>query len=304
MTEHRAGGSQENNKRDLAEWSSQHNPNNALIRFKNQEITAEEVMKTLEHTGKHGFIPAARIAIEEAVISPSFYDSSRLIDRARMNYNKALLMASNTNGSLDIKAEATINLAQLPIMAHLAMFKRLPSVSITEKAYRATVSSSIWAAECLIKRLCSSKLEADKLVGVVTEAAVLVLGQRYAIRSHDDGSWLPTSSLYSEDRANMHRTTTNRAWDMTVWTEFDDGDPGYGDRVKIKSSPYSGKDSGYTGHEDWITLLHFNPDLRLDTDTGLSQVATIVGAMQELEGASSASANLEERTERMLDIVG
>ena len=288
---------------EFKDWERGRNPDRIAGRYLDGQSSAEEALGLLEHSDKRGLLYAARIATQAATESPSFNEASLLIDRSRTNYVKALDRMAGTAGFLNLKAEASIGLAQLPILGYMAMFKQMPPPKLLEQVYADTVNATFYAAQDITQRNTTTEVEMSKLIGTVTEAAVVTLGQRYAIRNIADGSWLPVHSLYVEDAKAVLGSATSLAWDMTLFEDLGDG-PKAVDRMQIKSSNRRQIGNPTMAYADGITLLHFNPDLALPSDTGLSQVHTVRQAATELAGQQSASAHLDARTELLLDIIG
>jgi len=303
MSDTKRGYAQSMNKRAFRNWAGEHNPKEILGAFTNGKITPNEAIKRFENSGKNGFNYAARIAIEQASLATNIDDKSEYLVRAEKNFKETIAFANNHVGYTHLKAEAKLGIAQFPINGCLALTNEMPPFRSIKIAYRDTAISAHETAIDFTHSKYQSHSEAAVLIGNISETAVLLLGQRYAIRHIGDNSWLPVMSKFSEDKANGPGTTTSRAWDITLLTNLN-GTPEASAFLQVKSSNRHFEHKLIDDYSDNITLINFNPMLRLHEDSGLSQIQTINDIIKEMHGNSRASEILDMRTELLLDIVG
>jgi len=287
----------------LGELGAHHNPHRIQSRLSDGIITAPEAVELLEGASKFGLLYAAQLATEQAFSASNFDEASTWIQRAATDYDNVLTRYASSSESLGIQAEALLGKTQLPLMSYLACFGELPPQRLIEKCYQDTVT----AAERMVEIFPGkNKVTTDSghLVGIITEAAVLLLAQRFTLRQIGDNSWLALHSLYSQDNGNGRRYKVSTAWDMTVFTEGDQGPVG-SYFVEIKASADSFRDRKRNrGFAEGITPVFFAPDLQIPGATGMAQLHTVKELAKELKGDPSVTSNLDRRTERLLDILG
>lgn len=280
-------------------WNIEHNPSVILTQYHSGRISRADSIDRLERTDRYGKLTAAHLAIEQAMEASNFDKTNSWIERARVNLD--VVSATDTSGSgMDgHKARALLDLSQLPLMAYLACFGELPPVNLVRSAYGETI-------QAVDKITTAHKLRRDPVLsGLLAEAGVILLGQRYALNALGDGSWLPTHSLHSEDHANHRHHDENRAWDVTFHADLGAG-PEKSYLVQVKSDDGPGRDERrYTdGHIEGIIPLHFNPDLTYETEGYNGLINTFDELIAEAYGDSRAATTLDYRTEKLLDVLG
>ena len=280
-------------------YTLEHSPFSILMEFRKGHLSRTETINRLEHTDRYGKLSAAQLAIDEAFATRDFAESSGWIDRAKSNL-ETVATTGPAHGKMDEhKARALFDMSQLPAVSYLACFGELPPVKLVQTAYDASTKT--------IKKIGEAYTETRSglLAGMLAEAGVILLGQRYAINNVADGSWLPLHSLYGEDHANRrHHSQENRAWDVTFLTDVGEG-PQKSYLVQVKSSPHAGAEKDrYTDHDaEGIIPVHFRPDLTYAPEGNHGLGNAIAEIVAEAEGQEIDVGSLEGRTEKLLDIL-
>lgn len=291
--------------RHARQFAMLHDPFTIRMAQLGGEICMEDAVERLEHTGRDGVVFAGKMAVELAAKATDFDSASHWIQRAGSNFERAIDSAHDTTQRAT-RVEARLGLAQLPLVGYLAMFHKLPPRKLVEKAYEGSLEA-MSEVEQDFKHFAhrNGSEEKSSLVGIATETAVLLLGQRYALSSSiDESSWLPLHSLYSEDHNNKTRNAYSRAWDITFYTDINNL-PEQSYLVQVKSSDYTHPERGRRNASiEPIIELNFNPDLAFPNEKGLPAMATLRELQKELSGDPTTQHNLHIRTEKLLDILG
>ncbi len=286
------------NRTIFQQMGRSHNPNIILAMYGRGEISSEKSIDKLEQTDRYGRLEAAHMAVEQAMYSANFDEASFWLGRAEVGYQKVVATDVSTEKLDDKKALAMFHLSQLPLLSYMACFDSLPPVKLVESVYKKTTAT--------IKEISQTYQQnrSQLLAGILAEAGVILLGQRYAINSVGDGSWLSMHSLYGEDHANRHHHTENRAWDVTFFTDMGSG-PERSYLVQVKTSIHGRNNNRHNENDiEGITPLYFMPDITLKREGYEGLVNTINELHAEASGYSHHTRNLDQRTDKMLDILG
>lgn len=147
---------------------------------------------------------------------------------------------------------------------------------------------------------------AQDALGKMSELAVLALCQRFAIREVGPESWFPYQASLFEDNANIaNNAKYNHAWDISIYTDLEQGHPQLDYRVQVKSTRNA---RDVRPDAIGISRVHIKPDLLTDIDkTAPDTIVHILGQCEaELSSRRPnlvASARLDRQTERLLDII-
>lgn len=207
-----------------------------------------------------------------------------------------------------ISMRSLLQLAQLPLVSYMSATRSLPAPNLVDKVYKTTLEVGNELAQNFYRQLDdkSTTLEQQQqLAGVLSESGILLLGQRYASMHMQDQSWLPMFALFSEDHANTRGSSTNHAWDISVWTDVENKQPEVTYKVQVKNSSRALEhdDMSYES-SNGLCLLVVQDMLNLGyVDKNRFTCTKIISECfhEQTVGTPSVTERLDMRTSLMLD---
>jgi hypothetical protein len=177
----------------------------------------------------------------------------------------------------------------------------LPSPERGSKVHKSNVSSieNIFAVWDKVKHHRID--EAKNLKGFMSEEAVQLLLERYAVNSIGEG-WVPTYSTLSEDRGKIQNGGEKSGWDLSIFTDCVDKIKSPTHKLQIKTRR-TAVDERYIAGID-VDFVHVS-DLAVSWDRRQSEVMPqyiLSEILSESEGNRTSAHRLDERTEVLLDI--
>jgi hypothetical protein len=153
-------------------------------------------------------------------------------------------------------------MAYLPVHALMALDGSLPTQAVSEKTYLQTVEAGYLASKEVVSSE-TDRYQKGRLSGLIGELSVLGLLQREAVRG--DGSWYPFPAHISQDKRNRHGSTSNHAWDVSVYYS-ENGQTLLGPKIQVKSTfdSFVEHQGNMTDCDRNIAMVCVDPDLRLD----------------------------------------
>ncbi len=185
--------------------------------------------KTIARLGRIGLTAETTLAevhLQQAVWSPGEADT--MLDRA-----EAVLEKRVYSGEQGFDLRATTRLAQIPIYRSLLGNPKFPEAkTVIQAQYLMLDAAGIAVNHDAYEQQEPSRKRHVK-VGMMSETAVLLLLNRFAILSELPQDWLPVSSFLAEDLGPSAGTA---GWDISIYLPSRKGRPELGYKVQVKSS--------------------------------------------------------------------
>lgn len=297
----------------IAELAPQHSPVAVLREYLSARdaTNKQRAIGNLECCGPSGLVFAGDACLEMAFSTMNDNEKLSWLDRAGQNWRKCIeqqpLYSTKLNSD---SAAASMQLAHENVYRWLNLLHTLPPQKVVEQTYLniLDLGSDFLTRQQLKDTNARDREESQSLRGSLSELSVLALLHRFALRQMDDQSWLAVPALTTENCGTRSYSLDSYKWDISVLTQADNSQPPertYEIQVKSSDKQY-GKDR-VTYNKD-LTLVHISPDLALAVD-GPQVSNTRNGILQEclselLNDDQEATARLDERTEKLLEILG
>jgi len=271
-------------------------------KYLRQDCTAENTVRELANFNTpYGLLVAGEIALEAA------WDKRdpNWLDTASEFYEgcKAVCDESSIGDFLD-QTTADIRIAHIPTLKWMFEEQKLPNEETATTMYEKITLAGKIALDQTIARLKDiSRDDYGDVSGKLGEISVLLLAQRYAIRSIGTDKWLPIQSTFSQDHGgNCLATSYRPSWDVSIITELDDSfdDPYYKLQVKRSNKRIPEEDYG-------SVLVCVYPDLALREGEG--DIAEVIinhcyyEQGTEITNKERITKDLGIRTEKLLEII-
>lgn len=182
-------------------------------------------MQAQQSGAKHRHIDLSQSFLELAILAPPDERDDYIVRSIEQ-----AITAKQTAQTVADRVKAVMHLANLPLQFTVHVDQRHPS---TEDVQRAQLAL---AAELYdTPRNLREATDSTSAVGVCTEAATLLLLQRFATKHMGSGDYTPLPSLRSEDHAHHRSRHKQSNWDLSVFTgdELDPENPMYKLQVKF-----------------------------------------------------------------------
>ncbi len=284
--------------------SARYSSTEILVALHADKLPPPVAIDRLERTDRSGLVAAAELSVEQAVTATSFEKADPWISRAKTMYEKVARTDATQSGCDEFSAKSLFALSQLPLVAYLALFGKLPPPALIKPVFKSSVEVAAKINIATSRDTNPDYRHRKGCAGVLAEAGVILLGQRYAINDIGDGSWLPIHSLHSEDNKNrQHHSGENRSWDVTFFTQLGE-EPQKDYLVQVKNKEGGATHKYADGDADGITRVHFHPQLTFRSERGHGLSNTVHEFVSEAQGDTAASRALDERTGMLLEILG
>lgn len=302
MTHKRKRSGVADSKQNAFKFIKAHDPERICSAFRDGQLSASQAIDMLGKIGSAGaHLRTAELHLDSAGLRSSITESSVHLAKAKDHFEHAIVTEKQAKGRLGhIAASASLQLVQLPLRAAIAATGRLPKPDVLQRVYEQTVETSMNIVDTFntMRRGNSNTHDVLATAGLLSEASVLLLGQRFAQTQNSD--WLALLSDYSQDHANTEKTRRNRAWDVSVLTDYDQGiDTAY--RIQVKASQRAEANHSRAGDIDGIVRVRVNPDLVVRSEK--LTVSTIVEECQQEMSNGSTTGHLDTRTDKLLDVI-
>lgn len=267
-----------------------------------EKLAAAQKFGRLQKTGAQGI--TGDMFLELAFEQPNPDAALELFAEADSHWNRAIGLHEAGEGHGE-GFGAAFSLAQRDLYQwRLLAPEILPPASVVEKSYTQMLDLALGMTEELSSQVQRVKSDYNMTVtGQLAEVEAWLLLQRFGLQL-GDGSWLATSSSFTEDRGNAaYRRRTS--WDISVWTQTDtESAPERAYKVQIKTTA-NGNSCIY--NED-VALVNLCDDMALPNSHGQTRripLGTIAReCASEQAGSEHATRRLDQRTEKLLDILG
>lgn len=290
---------------ELRRFSVESEPTRIIGSYYARSVDSRTAIRRLEHTTAQGILWAGEIALEQAHKAADNSKASESLSYAQAMFARAKKIGELASRlSIDhVTARAQVQSVHLPVQALLVLEDRLPPRPLAEKVYQRTVNIGYsLALEHRANVHGANRIELNDMLGVTGELAVLSLLERVSLRAIGTESWFPLLSLASEDHRNKHGSSLNHGWDISIFTDREDS-PITDYRIQVKAS--NGKPPSLVRpDETGISLVSIHPDLKIKPDEYHIPSRVIEECFTELNDpahSALASANLDERTEKLLE---
>lgn len=278
----------------------------AVLPIANQYLSGRApIGKTLYRLRQRGTnfsgLVAAELLIDEAWKSAPLTAGSE-IERATRHYEKVKAVARRP-GEFDFETHlrAKIRLAQLPVLALMLGQRELPPSEATQKMYGDLLKISHKALTRFDHMRDELPVSTRRIVaGTASELAVLLLGQRHALREDIAQSWLPLQSRFSEDHGgNCYGRSEVPGWDTSFYTQTPGAPIALGATLEVKTSGRAEDKNPGT--------VRLDPDLALRPGEHEIYRKIIAACVFEAEpggrDTSRVSAELNDRTVKLLGAI-
>lgn len=276
-------------------------PGAIINTYRNHEIGPEEAVHALEHTVADGRNVAGEICLQQTMQAPSVDEAAKWLERADYNFRASVEARSSGQQMNGHQAKALLHLAQLGNNAIIVSTAKLPDPHKAAKAYESTLDASLQIRQDYLTAVNRNDRNlAAGLSGAIGEAAVLLLGQRYAIWSGINSStWFMMLSWFNQDRRTSRGSPVNRSWDINGYSDHGEGiKTDY--RIQVKSTDYLRRIDD-ADPASGITTISVRPDLQLRGERRLHVDYIIAECLGDYEGMEQASQRLDARTSLLLD---
>jgi hypothetical protein len=257
---------------------------------------------------------AGAIALDLAARSDNTPDEQiSWLVRSHDLWQRAIDRSTRTGAVEDATIHSAIGLAALPSYSELLYGKRIADSGIQQRMYADLSSIALLTDGYWTSAVAKGDNDArGDAAGIMAELAVLLLHQRFVIQRLGDDSMLSLPSRISEDRGPTRRrgSHVSDGWDVSILTKSPDGEPVLTYKVQVKThSKTKGRKFIYA---DDITEVRVNNDLKIAHDASSAETvpmplrAIILDCNDELLGSADSATikRLDERTEKLLDILG
>lgn len=207
-----------------------------------------------------------------------------------------------TNIHPDLQTLLATRRAGLNILESLLHKDKMPSLEMVEAQFESLTFS---AHQIYMNVASRGSLQDKRLWGAMSEASVLLLLSRFASEEQVD-SYFPLRALFSQDRGGGRGPIANR-WDVSVITQFGSKEPRkLAHKIQVKTTRSSNRATGYSDRRYCkdIPTVYVRNDLSLQKDVLISPWTIVDECGQETNGQSRLTAILDQRTTRLLDIIG
>lgn len=261
-------------------------------------------LRRMEYTD--AILSAGNLALDEALRTSSIEISSEWLDKAAKSFER-VIEKTNSGGEVitdPAGGAAAMRKAQLPNYASIAATNELPGGAIAQRALDCTVDVAIKVKRGIDELIGNKQQGMAKmsLFGLLAEADVLSLGQRYAVREHADRSWFPLLARHEDDHHGWSHSHKHDAWDISVYTHLGPV-PKLSYKVQVKSSALALQRDRQNYEDAGVDVVCVDPDLKFRKEH-----YAVLRIAEELEqdrcGDTFAASRLDMRTERLLDILG
>lgn len=267
-----------------------------------------------------GLVIAGSVALEIAS-KPENTEAQKLewLTNANDNWSSVIDKGSRLGHISNFVIESAMQKSSLPSYMSLLLNSELPNTKVMQKYYADLCS----VGNCMYDKFqndyaqresdtFNSKPEVIKrirLAGLIGELAVTMLFQRFVRNELGDKEQVALPSLFSQDRGiNRNRGSTEvRAWDVTVFQQFDHDDIETPYLIQVKTTKNHPKKDKFHYTKD-ISMLHIKEDLAINDQEerrGFSPIHIIADLLSEQEGSDSPSTKtrLDQRTDKLLDVI-
>lgn len=261
-------------------------------------------LRRMEHAD--AILSAGSLALDEALRTSSIEASSDWLDKASKSFER-VIEKTNSGGEVitdSAGGAAAMRMAQLPNYASILATSELPGTAIAQRVLDNTVDVAMKMKRGIDQHIINKQRGIAKLslFGVLAEADVLCLGQRYAIREHADRSWFPLLAKHEDDHHGWSHNYKHDAWDISVYTHLGSA-PELSYRVQVKSSTLALQRDRQKYEDAGVDVICVNPDLKLRKERN-TVLRIAEDFNQERLGDPFAASRLDIRTDKMLDILG
>lgn len=269
----------------------------AGINYVKGRVSAELTASRLGNMGVKAATMMGEFFLVRAFEEPAL--ATELLDKAELQFASRLAMKD-----LLYDGRAAMRQAQMPILHAILGATQFPNATTVLEAYTASI-----AAAAAIVSPDSYHLESltpychRRIRGDMSEASVLLLTQRYALKNGFSDVWLPMHALLSSDVGRNPKigSTSSTGWDIEIYTpgEDDTPEPTYKLQVKAGRSP-----KVYPAE---ITVVQVDPVLSSYRGECLPAASIIRECKFENDfpdRAGRISGVLDERTEQLLELIG
>lgn len=245
---------------------------------------------------------AGRMAIELAQTEPDPIKKLQYIERAQATLEH--IVALGTVRYLPTTGQAEVMLANLHNYQSLVLNGSVAAARIRQVEYEKLVE--IGERQIVQARdMQKSSREHGYYIGLIGEISVLLLTQRFGLQSPEN-AWTGIPAHISNDMARHDGDNKRKAWDVSVFTQYDENPADLTYKIQVKA----GKD-GATDYAGDVAIVRVNRDLVIESPECLEEYrhmplgAIIHEAALELESqGSTPTQRLDQRTELLLDILG
>ncbi|MBC7708401.1 hypothetical protein H7Y63_04200 [Polaromonas sp.] len=265
--------------------------------YLDRTISLEQAVQDLTLAGGIGATALGEIYLQAAADQPS--KMGELVDKARQSYEARLRDQDLTYG-----ARAASRLVQLGLHRALLGKPRFPTLTELSLAYDGLLTvAAAQVNPATYKPSQLTPLVQGKIRGDMSEAAVLLLAQRYALHNDLAQDWLPVKSLLRADIGTSVKGTTKPAdgWDIEIFTPSEINGPQISYTIQVKASRVAKKK-----YRDHITVVAVHPDLALNRNSGMTAVEIIKECEFERDNSDKetrVTRTLNARTEKLLALL-
>lgn len=263
--------------------------------FLHEQLSPREAIKNLRKLGHSGVWFAGEVALSAAYVT----GSGLWINKA------ANLFERNTTSGTDdgMRIMANYRLGQLELHRKRATTNEPVTTGELQNAFRETSERLEPFTRSSMGRKPNG--EWTDYNGMLSEAAVGMLAMRAALgmTGKDDApaEWLPIQSLLHQDQGGEAFIHCANSWDLSIFTE---ASANLTYKVQIKSVDKSPHAREYS---DDITVVSVSPDLAVRPFERMihSKIISSIAFEQAYpEKSSRVSAELDQRQDQLLDILG
>jgi hypothetical protein len=268
-------------------------------------VEMPEAVCRLSTMGSFGKFLAGEVQLEEvSKVEPCI--ANKLIDGARTSFINAVEASrrESFDEGASNGARAVMRLIQLPVLDAIYAQRRMPGRVMVEAMYSSMAEHALGLVDYALTDRARGARGARELRGIYGEAAVLLLGQRAAIRNPnlDCTKWLPVQSLFSEDHGGDCLRIVDTSWDVDVFTQIEPDDPvDNSHQLQVK---LSGLDQRV---EVGVPTVHVTPDLSLSpNEREVAEKIILECHLERIRPSKSErlTEELNQREDLLLDILG
>ncbi len=275
----------------------------------------------LVETGSEaGLVIAGSVALEIAS-KPKNTEAQKLewLTNANDNWSSIIDRGSKLGNISNYVIESAVKKSSLPSYMSILLNNELPNTKVRQKYYTDLCSIGIGMynkfqndysqRESDTFNNKSEVIKRIRLAGLIGELAVTMLFQRFVRNELGDKEQIALTSLFSQDRGiNRSRGSTEiRAWDVTIFQQFDHDDIETPYLIQVKTTKNHPKKEKFQYTSD-ISMLHIKEDLAIndqEVQRGFSPIHIVADLLSEQEGSDSPSTKtrLDQRTDKLLDVI-
>lgn len=252
-----------------------------------------------------GHVIAGEACLEMAYAAVDDGKKVDLMDRAHANWRRAVENHGMMSEHIDhVTGRALTHLACWPLYNWHVTLGQIAPPEQAAKAYGDLLCVTLEHVKALkhFKELDRVR-DIKDLSGNLAELNVLLLLQRFGI-TLGDASWLALPSLTSANRGGSAGAYFVDRWDISVFTQHDKTEPPTMDyKVQVKSHPKQVQNEHV--YDESITMVYARTDLGLGSAGRIMPLNVIPSeCLRETEQASQATVRLDQRTDKLLEILG